>query len=708
MPGPRDDPAGGGCPTGIPQAGLPQAGAWPEGWLRPWWGERQPGPVAVNHTARDWTRIGTVGSPGRALVDLRGLVTPGTDGWSLDWWIGAEDRWHLPSREVAVRQALVDGAPVIETRMRIPGGEAVHRVWAWESPDDGTQLVIEVDNRSAVPFAAAFAIRPYNLEGPSPIGRIEASGRMLMVDGRPGVVFPAPPRQVVLSAGSRGDVLDALQAPLLARVPPGSGSAVVDDPDGWATAAAVVPVAHRTLVRVVVPLAGTRHDPVSPRWRSGWRPTRAVAAPPVPRVPEFTPASLPGGEAVAAGWSSHVAHGIRVEWPGGLLGEAVEAQRRHLALSDLRPTVDRRAIGAGSPGVDDAVVVAALVTAGATAMAAGWLSRWIGAQAGDGSLGTDGAATAAVLWALELHHALGGRLAVDVPALAAAAESVARASAPGRPGPESPAPVAWSVAGLLAAARLLEGHGEGAAAGTAVAWATARLERLRVPGGSAPAGTAAGRARPADGHVLEGLTAVDLGLRPAHDLAPPAWGPPLPGSWHPLTRPAVALLAARVGLRAGHPDALTDLDGLLAVGAPTWRWADQVDPVTGGGVAGDGHAAAAAAGMWAVGRDLLVRDQPPPPGGGAVPEGSSGPTGTGLALCPWFPPAWRGQELEVHGLPTRAGLLSYAIRWHGRRPALLWEVTGLGSDVHLSAPGLDPAWTATGRRGDALLAAAAE
>ena len=42
-----------------------------------------------------------------------------------------------------------------------------------------------------------------------------------------------------------------------------------------------------------------------------------------------------------------------------------------------------------------------------------------------------------------------------------------------------------------------------------------------------------------------------------------------------------------------------------------------------------------------------------------------------------FPAAWLGVDFEAHGLAI--GLdskLSFAIRWHGDRPALLWEVSG--------------------------------
>src|SRR4029453_596912 len=111
-------------------------------WVWPFWLEgqldppptalvpRAPLPFLTNVTHRNWTAVGNLDSPWEAIVDPRGLVPPGFGGWSLAWWMGAADRGHLPSRERAVRQRLVEGAPVVETAMSIPSGDAAHRVYA--------------------------------------------------------------------------------------------------------------------------------------------------------------------------------------------------------------------------------------------------------------------------------------------------------------------------------------------------------------------------------------------------------------------------------------------------------------------------------------------------------------------------------------------------------------------------------------------------
>ena len=74
-----------------------------------------------------WTTVGNLDSRARAMVDPSGRVAVAASGWLLDWWIGAEDRWHMPAEESAVRQQLVGSSPVVETRVRIPTGDAVSR-----------------------------------------------------------------------------------------------------------------------------------------------------------------------------------------------------------------------------------------------------------------------------------------------------------------------------------------------------------------------------------------------------------------------------------------------------------------------------------------------------------------------------------------------------------------------------------------------------
>lgn len=146
--------------------------------------------------------LGSTGQRARWTVSPWGAVTPwGQDApETLDWYVAADDRWHVPAREPTVRQERLEGAPVAETRVRVPDGDVVQRVWA-VSDMDGT-VVIEFENESPMPVAVA-------LTGPS-------------------VVTERPPADVPI----QGIELD--------------GDAIV------------LPIGHRSTARVALPFPGGR------------------------------------------------------------------------------------------------------------------------------------------------------------------------------------------------------------------------------------------------------------------------------------------------------------------------------------------------------------------------------------------------------------------------------------------------------------------
>lgn len=104
--------------------------------------------------------IGVLGGEWRAEVTpwgaIRGWPDPvwRTEPATLDWWVAADDRWHDPALEASVRQIRIDGTPVVETRVRIPNGDVVQRIFA--VADGGGHTVIEVANDSPLPIAVAF------------------------------------------------------------------------------------------------------------------------------------------------------------------------------------------------------------------------------------------------------------------------------------------------------------------------------------------------------------------------------------------------------------------------------------------------------------------------------------------------------------------------------------------------------------------------
>ena len=150
----------------------------------------------------------------------RGEVTPWGDVLvdgeiRLRWFIAADYRWYEPARETTVRQRQVSGVPVIETRLKVPGGDAVQRVYG--VANFGGVIVVEIYNDSSLPFAVAFDSGDIStMRAPSPTG-------VQGIDLPSGsVVFPVGHHATMRAAirvGSADKILGQLSASELEGLP---------------------------------------------------------------------------------------------------------------------------------------------------------------------------------------------------------------------------------------------------------------------------------------------------------------------------------------------------------------------------------------------------------------------------------------------------------------------------------------------------------
>ena len=488
------------------------------------------------------TVIGNLDAVHLASVDRVGRVHLDGVTWSLEWWIGAEDRWHLPGEEAAVRQGLVGSAPVVETRMRVPGGDAVHRAYAARDAGGRSVVVVEVENRSTVPFAVALAVRPEVLDGPGTVREVSAEGTELRVDGELVLVAArAPGRRVAAAAGDRSvaEVVRGGDAAPAAVV-----SATCEE--GRAEAALLFPLAHTATLRVVLPQEGGPIDADA----------------------------LPSAEQVASGWRTHARRGARVEVPDPRVQAAVDANVCHLLL---RPHGGR--------------IAAALDRYGFAEEAAATL---LGDP--DATLATS--TPGEVLLALSAHWTLTRDVAFARAATPLAARLVSLLG-------QSPASTDLALGGIAApgAAAMLDAVGEARAAedvraaGRAMAAAAANNPPPPAPPGVAPVEDLLGKSSstftwvgPQDGHepgvAAALLVAVRGMLVNEHDGVPPALAlaPTVPPGWfgrgwevHDLPT-AYGRLSYAVRWHADRPALLWDLaphdDGPVRLVAPlldpTW------------------------------------------------------------------------------------------------------------------------------------------
>ena len=238
--------------------------------------------------------IGVLGGKRDATVDRSGVVSPRATTWELDWWIGADDRWRVPAHEAAVRQQLVDGMPVVQTSMRVPGGDAVQRVYGVPAGDVGEVAVVEIANESPAPFVAALVVRGASA--------LDLDGASVWADGRSAIRTPRPPSRWAASVDG------STEATVVSGAASDGPFAHRQDRAARLVGAFLFPVAHRTSLRAVVTLG-----------------TQGIGA--------TEPGALPDADAVARGWRAQLDRGLRVELPDESLQRAVDTARAATVLA---------------------------------------------------------------------------------------------------------------------------------------------------------------------------------------------------------------------------------------------------------------------------------------------------------------------------------------------------------------------------------------
>ncbi|MXW57176.1 MAG: hypothetical protein F4X68_03190 [Acidimicrobiia bacterium] len=227
--------------------------------------------------------LDVLGAPGWGEVDARGLVRPGTGELTLDWWVGASDRWHRASQEAAVRQSEVGAGAVVETRMKVPDGDAVQRVWAVAAGGGPAVAVVEVGNEAATAFAVAMVVN-----APGAVLTVDQTG--VAVGGQPMLAWDRPPAGVAVGQ-------DAVESLLEVE----GGGATGLDHKGRDLAALVWPLPHSARLAVSASLG------------------RGMPSP---------PSDLPDADAVLRGWQAHLDRGARIEVPDEGLARRIERNRR--------------------------------------------------------------------------------------------------------------------------------------------------------------------------------------------------------------------------------------------------------------------------------------------------------------------------------------------------------------------------------------------
>ncbi len=619
-----------------------------------------PTPLAGrNRMEMGWSLLSTLDGAGAASLDRRGAVALPGATWVLDWWFNHDGTWQRAAEAAGVRQVRTDHLPVAETRVRVGPNELVIRQGAApRSGEPGSAWVtMEVEVDGPDPVGLAMVATPWTLSDVGRIDRVEVSGGVLSVNGATVLVAQRPPRAAHL-VDRADDLVD-----LVARMPEGSDGPVapVVSRHGTGGAALVWPMAHRSMLRMGLPLGSFESSEVD-----------AVAE--LERLPDTT--------AMAKGWARHLEVGAALELPESSLTDMARAARAQLLAA---------ADGAWFTGADPV----------SAALAAGTLARLghadvVGPVVGQvaRAVDDDPAGLAAVLEAsLGLGVSLTRDEVIDAPEhllvhLARALHITLRQLR--RRGvqwwPEAQRPRLASM--VEAAAVMADGWGQQGVADNARAIAAA------LPTGA--------ESEPEPEPEPEQASEVpsEVSSEPSASLGRVRWVRREPGA--DLDLPAT-LDAARRDIAAGRPDGALTVAAVSALLERLGCWPDVVHPTRPLGIGEDGASVATMARLLAATLDLAA-----PLNGSSVDAFGS------------FPSEWWGRPAQFSDLPVAGGSVSCALRWHGARPALIWELTpdGLGhcpetdgasqtgtppSVLLLRAPALDPVFTGSELVGEALL-----
>lgn len=624
--------------------------------------------------------VGTLDDGTLARVDPAGMVQPDAADWVLDWWVGAEDQWHFASSDPTAAQTLIGSSPLVRTTLHVPGGEVIQRVFGARAsiksgaePWSGGVTVVEFENQCAIPVVLAIVIRPLTLWGDGTINTLASEGATISVEDRTAAI---------------------LSRPILRRVvgPPGTTAIRVDleddeHPDGvWsvegqlAEGAFIVPLPYTTVVRVMLPSAAAGEVitsvPDEDAQRTRWATAVVWDAPNVDQV--------------GAGWESITQTMSSVSTPEPLIDELVAVSGRFLSFMGTDSFFD--SVAGHSSALRAAALTEAMVTCGATQ-------------------GLDPIARA-----LAASETISRGLRMDDRSDASVA--LLHCAAPLLTGSRSQY---WSDVLLGSVAKAIHRISRGKALGERETGGNAAaIEALR-----ASAAVGASRLAPALDHVGQPDVAEAAhslyhqlaggGEHHHHDHVPAATHPGGPNGAYATSSVngsggkssaaggagssgvagtdgsvigRILDLADRLVHRDGRSyDELMAVCGLGHLGVlPA---ATDGDGVPVGPMAID---TAAMALRLSTVLSVFVRDTP-----------------SSIELLAGWDEVWFEKPIEINHIATRLGSVSFALRWSGNRPILLWEIepaTGVERDLHdpiITAPVLDPHWHAHGWIGEAML-----
>ena len=539
--------------------------------------------------------IGSISAGDIHNVSPSGQIGPLGSEYILHWGVRADDRWHIARDEKAIRQGIAEDGVSIETRLRVSGGDIVHR--ASSTPYKGKSLVvIEIENETPIPVALALFT--------SGSATWKCEEKTLTRDLIP-IISASKAVGHCLIATSEDELLERLRSEEgqeeIERLNSGKGSQV----------AVVFPLPHSATLRLV--FSGDNDGDSLP-----------------------SPDDLPNLEGIANGWGVHLEQGSTAVLEDERLERILFSARRHLLVGceqDLNSPYWLQ----GSPSYTPALAVVSMSLWGHSEAASRLLKQLIDQYQVSSFQHHEREYLSYLLWACSEFTLLHGNHEVSVPSLQWASEQVGNflSSIPRR-GIRRRSDHSFLRLGVESSISILQ--------------------------------------RSAQDEEAHRLQDVLPKIYRSNSIS--EYSASLPNALLNLDQAAKPLSKCLLDY-LGASDNSDLLNRIIAKATPSGAFSS-----------GERFQDPFASALFLIFLRRFLLSQPQK-------------NVSTVALFPSYNPRWFNVPVEVSNMPTSNGGIGYAVRWHGDRPALLWE-GNFSSEVSFISPEFDPNWESRETQGEAL------
>ena len=538
--------------------------------------------------------IGSIGVEPVHSVSSNGGIELLGSGYLVHWGVRADDRWHIARDEQAVRQIVAEDGVSIETRLRVPGGDIVHR--ASSTPYRNTSLVIvEIENETPLPVAIAlFTVG-------AGIWRCEGNA---LFRNSVSVISASKPVSHCLVATSEDDMMNDL------KLEESQNDAERAQSVKGSHVAIVFPLPHTSSLRLVFCVENKLDS-----------------------LP--TPDDLPNLEGIANGWNAHLDYGSTVVLEDERVQKALFSARRHLLVGCEQALTSSYWLK-GVPAYAPTLAISSMCLWGHVEAARHLLTQSIDRYQVSSFQRPKMEYLSYLLWACNEFTLHQMNDEATVPILNWAIEQIGNfVNAIPRSRIRSRVGHSYLRLGLESSVSILNRSG--------------RIEEAE--------------------QLEDALPKI---YRTNSMSSQPEI---LPNALLDQEKSAMPL-AKYLNDYLGASEDSGNLSEIIGRAEPTGGFSSAErlqDPF-------------ASALFLLMFRRFLV----------------SQPDSSTVALFPGYTSKWFNVPVEVSSMPTSNGEVGYAVRWHGDRPALLWEGK-MNLQTTFTSPGFDPAWQSNEARGEALL-----